>query len=95
MQDLCYALTNICDTLHTENLNHVKLITHAEFFIRISPAECMFYVKLDEFVDINKILKSVLDISSTKSLNSVYSCNFTFNFIGHHVVNKFYVCAQA
>jgi len=55
----------------------------------------MFYVKLDDFVDINKILKSVLDISSTKSLNSVYSCNFTFNFIGHHVVNKFYVCAQA
>ena len=89
------ALIDIYDTLHVNNVDHVKLISHVEFFTKISRAKCMFYVKLDDFVDINKILKSVLDISSTKSLNSVYSCNFTFNFIGHHVVNKFYVCAQA
>ena len=87
------ALIDIYDTLHVNNVDHVKLISHAEFFTKISPAKCMFYVKLDDFVDINKILKSVLDISSMKSFNSAYSCKFTFNFIGHHAVNTFYVCA--
>ena len=95
MHDHCYTLTDIYNSLHINNVDHVKLISHAEIFTRISPAECMFYVQLDDFVDINKILKSVLDISSMKSFNSAYSCKFTFNFIGHHAVNKFYVCAQA
>jgi len=93
MQDHCFALTDICDTLHANNVDHVKLITHAEFSTRISPNECVFYVMLDKFVEIDKMLESVLDISSMKSLNSVYSCKFTFNLIGHHAVNKFYVCA--
>jgi hypothetical protein len=53
----------------------------------------MFYVKLDEFVDINKMVESVLDISSMKSLNNAYCCKFTFNIIGHYIINKFYVCA--
>jgi len=88
-------LIDIYDTIHVNNMDHVKLISHAEFFTKISPAKCMFYVKLDDFVDINKILKSVLDTSSMKSLNSVYSCKFSFNFIGHHAINKFNVCAQA
>jgi hypothetical protein len=93
MHDCCYALTNICATLHANQVDHMKLITHAEIFTKTSPTKFMFYVKLDEFVKINKIIKSVLDISSMKSLNSVYSCKFTFNFIGHQVVNQFYVCA--
>jgi hypothetical protein len=91
--DHCYTLIDIYDTLHVNNVEHVKFISHAEFFIKTSPAECMFYVKLDEFVDINIILKSVLDISSMRSFNSAYSCKFIFNFIGHHAVNKFYACA--
>jgi hypothetical protein len=70
-----------------------KLITHAEFFTRKPLAECVFYVMLDEFVEIDKMLESVLDISSMKSLNSAYSCKFTFNLIGHHAINKFYIYA--
>ena len=93
MQDHCYDLTHICATLHANNDDHVKLITHDEFFIRISPVECVCYVMLDEFVEIGKMLECVLHKSSMKSLNSAYSCKFTFNIIVHLVENKFYVCA--
>jgi len=72
----------------------VKLITHAEFFNTISPAECVFYVKLDECVDINKMNESVLNTSSMKSLNNAHSCKFTFNLIVEHVVDKLLVCAM-
>ena len=72
----------------------MKLITHAEFFNTISPAECVFYVKLDECVDINKMNESVLNISSMKSLNNAHSCKFTFNLIVEHVVDKLLVCAM-
>ena len=93
MQDHCYALTDIFDTLHANKFDHVKLITHAEFFTRTSPTECVCYAMLDEFVEIDKMLESVLDILSMKSLNSAYSCKFTFNLIGRHAVNKIYICA--
>jgi len=32
MKDHCYALTDIGDTLHANNVDHVKLLTHADFF---------------------------------------------------------------
>ena len=72
----------------------MKLITHAEFFNTISTAECVFYVKLYECVDINKMNESVLNISSMKSLNNAHSCKFTFNLIVEHVVDKLLVCAM-
>ena len=74
--------------------DRVKLITHAEFFNTISPAECVFYVKLDECVDINKMNESVLNISSMKSLNNAHSCKITFNLIVEHVVDKLLVCVM-
>jgi len=93
MKDHCYALTDISNTLHANNVDHVKLLTHAEFFTRTSPTECVCYVMLDEFVEIDKMLENVLDISFMKSFNSAYGCRFTFNIIGHHAVNQFNVCA--
>ena len=46
----CYRLHNSCqtlfdkfDTLHVNKLDHVRLTTHAEFFTRINPAECLLY----------------------------------------------------
>jgi hypothetical protein len=93
MQDHCYALADICATLHAKKVDHVKLITHAEFFTRISSAECVCYAMLDEFIEIDKMLESVLDISSIKPFISADGCKFTFNIVVHHVVNKFYVCA--
>jgi len=93
MKDHCHALTDISNTLHANNVDHVKLLTHAEFFTRTSPTECVCYVMLDEFVEIDKMLENVLDISSMKSFSSAYSCRFTFNIIGHHAVNQFNVCA--
>ena len=93
MKDHCHALTDISNTLHANNVDHVKLLTHAEFFTRTSPTECVCYVMLDEFVEIDKMLENVLDISFMKSFNSAYGCRFTFNIIGHHAVNQFNVCA--
>ena len=67
--------------------------THDEFFAKISHPSCVGYVMFDKCVEINKILENVFRISSMKSLNTTYSCKFTFNLIGHHAASKFYVCA--
>lgn len=44
-----------------------------------------------EFVDIDKMLESVLYISSIKYFNSPYGYKYNFNFVVHHGINKFYV----
>ena len=102
IHDLFYALiwfiymilcTHISDTLHANKLDNVQINTHDDFFAKISHPSCVGYVMFDKCVEINNILENVFRISSMKSLNTTYSCKFTFNLIGHHAVNKFYVCA--
>jgi hypothetical protein len=60
-------------------------------YLEKSLIECVCYVM--KCVEINNILENVFKISSIKSLNTPYSCKFTFNLIGHHAASKFYVCA--
>ena len=83
--------THISDTLHANKFDNVQMNTHDEFFAKISHPSCVGYVMFDKCVEINNILENVFNISSMKSLNTTYSCKFTFNLIGHHAASKFYV----
>jgi hypothetical protein len=47
---------------------------------------------LDTPIDVNKMLENIV-ITSSRSLNTIHSCKFTFILIGEHVVHKFYVHA--
>ena len=38
-----HALFDKFDTLHVNKLDYVRLMTHAEFFTRINPVECLLY----------------------------------------------------
>jgi hypothetical protein len=42
--------------------------------------------------DVNHMLENISEITSSKSLNTVHSCKFTFILIGEHVVNTFMFC---
>ena len=85
--------THISDTLLANKFDKVKMYSHDEFFAKISLHECVCYVMFDKCVDVNNILENVFKILSMKSLNTPYSCKFTFNLIGHPTASKFYVCA--
>ena len=85
--------THISDTLHANKFDNVKINTNEEFFAKISHPSCVGYAMFDKCLEINKILENVFRISYMKSLNTTYSCKFTFNLIGHHAASKFYVCA--
>jgi len=67
-------------------LNNVQLFTHAEFFGRNYIDESMCYILFDKLVEIDNILENVYEISSLEYFNGAYSCKFTYNLIGHIIV---------
>ena len=98
----CYRLHNSCqtlfdkfDTLHVNKLDHVRLTTHAEFFTRINPAECLLCTMVGIQIEVEKMLENVSEITSMRFLSNSYCCNFTFNLIVDHVDDKFFLCGLA
>jgi len=94
MHNSFHVLIDHCDDLHANKLHHIKLITQAELFAKISPTECLCYTMLDKPVVINEMLENISMITSMRSLNNAHSCKFTFNLIVEHVVDKLLVCAM-
>ena len=93
MHNCCHVLIGQSDDLHANKLHHIQLITQADLFVKISPAECLCYTMLDKPVEINKMLENVSMIISMRSLNNAHCCKFTFNLIVEHVVDKLFVYA--
>jgi hypothetical protein len=87
------AFIDPCNILYANKNHQFQLISGGEFFAKISPTNCLFYTMLDTPIEVNKMLENISMITSSRSLNTVHSCKFTFIFIGEHVVNKFYVHA--
>jgi hypothetical protein len=87
------ALIDPCNIFYANKNHQFQLISGGEFFAKLSPNNCLFYTMLDTPIDVNKMLENISMITSSRSLNIVHSCKFTFIFIGEHVVNKFYVHA--
>jgi hypothetical protein len=91
--DNIYTLIDPCNVLQSNKLHPVYLTTSAEFFEKRSPTNYLFYTKLVMPTDVNHMLENISEITSSRYLNTVHSCKFTFTFIGEHVVNIFYVHA--
>jgi hypothetical protein len=91
--DNIYTLIDPCNILLSNKLHLVYLTTTAEFFEKRAPTNCLFYTKLAMLTDVNHVLENISAITSSRSLNIIHSCKFTFILIGEHVVNIFYVHA--
>jgi hypothetical protein len=87
------ALFDPCNILYAAKNHQFQLISGGEFFAKLSPNNYLFYTMLDTPIDVNKILENISMITSSRSLNTVHSCKFTFILIGEHVVNTFSVHA--
>ena len=94
MHNCCHVLIGQSDDLHANKLHHIQLITQADLFVKISPAECLCYTMLDKPVEINKMLENVSMITSMRSLNNAHCCKFIFNLIVEHVVDKLLACSM-
>jgi hypothetical protein len=82
-----------CNILYANKNHQFQLISSGEFFAKLSPNNCLFYTMLDTPIDVNKMLENISVITSSRSLNTIHNCKFTFILIGEHVVPNFYVHA--
>ena len=84
------ALNEPCADMNSHNFAHVELITHKEVLDRISPADALCYIMLNEPVSLECAMEKVFELSSLISLSCTYT--YYFKLIGNYGVdNQFLV----
>lgn len=89
--DFSYVdLNKPCAALKSHNCAHVELITHKEVLDRISPADTLCYIMLNEPISLECAREKVFELSSLNSFSS--TSTYYFKLIGDYGIdNQFLV----